>query len=256
MEIQELLLQSGATRAGQSNLQQPQSPTRDTKSSHTATQTQSPKTHYKIWKLLSRFWGRYVVPEPCWFKELRGHLITAATLTATTAYQSGLSPPGGVWQDYVKKEQCVENCSIGQKNYFTPGEAISADLKSYYYDYFLIYNSWSFIASICVIVLALSGLPTRNKLFLYSLILLVYLALLSMSSAYICTIEVTNPSEKVVKARLKIVAKSSLALTVAFYCFLLLHVSQFLVWLGKKCRKLCCKKQPPTRGPNGDPANV
>ncbi|XAR56812.1 hypothetical protein NMG60_11037426 [Bertholletia excelsa] len=226
MEIQELLLQSGATRAGQSNLQQPQSPTRDTESSHTTTKTQSPKTRCNIWKFLSGFWGKYLVPGPGWFEEVRGHLITAATLTATTAYQSGLSPPGGVWQEYANKKQCVEtctsdqpcvkNCTTVQNDYYTPGEAISADLKGYDFYYFVIYNSWSFIASICVIVLAISGLPTKNKFFLYSLVLLVYFALVSMSLAYIYTLEVTAPSEMLVKACLKIVTKSFMALSVAF----------------------------------------
>ncbi|KAE9451828.1 hypothetical protein C3L33_16271, partial [Rhododendron williamsianum] len=38
---------------------------------------------------------------------VRGHLITAATLTATMAYQAILSPPGGFWQDSSKGNQTM-----------------------------------------------------------------------------------------------------------------------------------------------------
>ncbi|XAR55268.1 hypothetical protein NMG60_11035298 [Bertholletia excelsa] len=248
MEIQELLLESGATRAGQNHLQQPQSSTKDAESSNTATQAQSSKTRCKIWILLSSFWGGYVAPEPSWFKEVRGHLLTVATLTATTAYQSGLSPPGGVWQQYIK-EHWGENCPSDQKDYFTPDEAISADLKRYLLLVLpnlqlVFFHSINMCNHSC-----LSGLLTRNKPFFCILILFVYLAFITMSFAYFHTIEVTAPREKEMKAWLKIILRSFLLLGVSCLCFELLHISQFLVWLGKKCRKLCFKKQPPTEEP-------
>ncbi|KAH7844131.1 hypothetical protein Vadar_024647 [Vaccinium darrowii] len=98
-----------------------------------------------------------------WLQEVPGHLITAAALTAATAYQNILSPPGGLWQDTKGYDQ-------------TAGTAILDSLHDPLFALYLNLNIAVLIASSWTIVLALSGLPTDNKLFLWLLIFSMYVS--------------------------------------------------------------------------------
>ncbi|XP_028096751.1 ankyrin repeat-containing protein At5g02620-like isoform X2 [Camellia sinensis] len=91
MEIRELLLQAGVRRARDLETPLPTLPDNNNNN--------NPQTPLDLCKSISRYWNKYFDVDQGWFREVRGHLITASTLTTTMAYQSGLSPPGSVWQD-------------------------------------------------------------------------------------------------------------------------------------------------------------
>ncbi|KAH7841392.1 hypothetical protein Vadar_029342 [Vaccinium darrowii] len=95
MEIRDLLVQAGRQDLNPDGNDPPPQP-----------QGQC-KVLGEIRKRISRFWKRYFDIDPDWLKQVRGHLITAATLTATMAYQAILSPSGGVWQESGSLDQAL-----------------------------------------------------------------------------------------------------------------------------------------------------
>ncbi|KAF5950248.1 hypothetical protein HYC85_012241 [Camellia sinensis] len=110
-----------------------------------------------LWKLISWFWNKYFKADDGWFKEVRGHLITASTLTTTMAYQAGLSPPGSVWQDGPQGKNETTNVHT-----HIPGTSILASTGGTYAT-FVLFNTASLIASLSTHLLALSGFPPENK---------------------------------------------------------------------------------------------
>ena len=69
--------------------------------------------------------------------DVRNILLIVATLIAAVTFQSGVNPPGGVWQDD----------SLGHE----PGRAIYASRKEEYY-VFLFFNTVALSSSVLVII--------------------------------------------------------------------------------------------------------
>ncbi|KAE9451839.1 hypothetical protein C3L33_16260, partial [Rhododendron williamsianum] len=180
------------------------------------------------------FWIKYFKVNHTWLREVRGHLITAATLTATMAYQAILSPPGGFTQ----------GSSEGNETMSLEGTAVldspsttspRADLIIYYTnplaDYMLL-NTIVLIGSLCTIMLALSGFPATNKFLMWLLIFTVYITIFFMSSGYVLAMSLVFPIG---------FEKYALPLEILWHIWrglcgfvLVLHTSHFLVWLWNK----------------------
>ncbi|KAJ4708985.1 Ankyrin repeat family protein [Melia azedarach] len=73
-----------------------------------------------------------------WLKEKRSALMVVASLIGTVAFQAGVSPPGGVWQD---------------DNGHNAGSPILADNNRIFYNIFFTLNSIGFVASLSIILL-------------------------------------------------------------------------------------------------------
>ncbi|XP_058204396.1 ankyrin repeat-containing protein NPR4-like [Rhododendron vialii] len=203
---------------------------------------------------ISWFWTRFKVDRG-WLKEVRGHLITAATLTATMAYQSILSPPGGLWQETKKDDSLAPSPSLGYSTTVddeqTAGHAIMDKHGSYHT--YLALNTVVLGASLSTIMLAMTGFPMENKFITWSLVFTVYLTITCMGAAYVTAINLVSP-EPTSEDALDALLLSWLALCSFFV--MALHSCQFLVWLGKKLVRLvkacygCCKPTPRTTNNN------
>ncbi|KAH7858417.1 hypothetical protein Vadar_023618 [Vaccinium darrowii] len=177
-------------------------------------------------RCISRFWTKYIKVDPVWLREVRGHLITAATLTATMAYQSILSPPGGLWQE--------------NKDGHVAGKAIldgAAGVDEGDYLVYFAVNSIVLIASLSTIMLAMTGFPIQNKLVTWLMIFTVYVTISCMGAAYVTAVALVSPN---LRAKLLETAGNGMSYGwVGLLVFvLLIHSCRLLVWLGSMLVKL------------------
>ncbi|CAN4125976.1 unnamed protein product [Withania somnifera] len=145
-EIEEMLRESGAMRARESQTTSQGSAIRVNEESR----SRSPAK-----KLLDYFKYDTIKDSP---GSVRNTLLVLAVLIATATYQAVLSPPGGVWQD--------DDSSIG-KNNGTPhvaGETIMGYHNPKSYRVFLICNSIGFFTSLHMINFLTIGFPMRLEL--------------------------------------------------------------------------------------------
>lgn len=116
--------------------------------------------------------------DPKWLAKKRNALIIVAVLLATMAFQAGVAPPGGVWQD---------------NNGHTGGEAVMAYNYPRLYKYFLRSNTVGFVASLSTILLLISELPFNKKRYVWALVAIMCLAITSMALTYSFSITVVTP---------------------------------------------------------------
>ncbi|XBI06516.1 hypothetical protein VPH35_134523 [Triticum aestivum] len=103
-------------------------------------------------------------------KDLREYLMLVGVLAASVTYQSGLKPPGGLWQD--------------NNNGHSAGNSILHDINRSRYQAFFYSNSTSFIASIVVVVLLLPKTLHGHKLLLWPMHTAILLNMLGLLGAY------------------------------------------------------------------------
>ncbi|XP_058200812.1 ankyrin repeat-containing protein ITN1-like isoform X1 [Rhododendron vialii] len=213
------------------------------------------------------FWIKYFKVNHTWLQEVRGHLITAATLTATMAYQAILSPPGGFrqesqssnWNQTMSLHAGLEEKSGGTGQ--DAGTAVLDSTTSYltvyfnftdingstYYPWYLssyrnpladymLVNTLVLIGSLCTIMLALSGFPANNKFLMWQLIFTVYITIFCMSNGYFLAMALVFPTG---------FQKYAVPLGMLWHGWvglcgfvLVLHACHFLVWLWNKFENL------------------
>lgn len=183
MEIQQFLV-----KAGVPSLRTAPDIKEEIRTSSSSADHQPQNLFRRLWKKISSFWNKYFKPERYWFKEVRGYLITASTLTTTMSYQAGLSPPGSVWQD------SPNNNAAPPVNSDDLGTSILAKTQDDTFTTFLFFNTASFIASMFTLILASSGFPLENKFFTVLMMLLMFCSLTCMTIAYLLTINMISPS--------------------------------------------------------------
>ncbi|PSS19334.1 Ankyrin repeat-containing protein [Actinidia chinensis var. chinensis] len=116
-----------------------------------------------------------------WLTEKRAALMVVASLIATMAFQAGVNPPGGVWQD--------------NSNGHRAGEAVMAYNYPDSYPYFLRSNTIGFVASLSTILLLISDLPFKKRAFMWILVVIMWLTITSMAFTYAFSIVVVTPKK-------------------------------------------------------------
>ncbi|XP_059642553.1 ankyrin repeat-containing protein BDA1-like [Cornus florida] len=125
-----------------------------------------------------------------WLDKKRDALIVVASLIATMAFQAGVSPPGGAWQD---------NYNSTDTNQTVPhraGEAIMAYNYPDSYPIFLRANTIGFVASLSTILLLISGLPFKRKIFVWILMVIMWLTVTAMAVTYVMAIVAVTPKSQ------------------------------------------------------------
>ncbi|KAH7838984.1 hypothetical protein Vadar_033400 [Vaccinium darrowii] len=116
-----------------------------------------------------------------WLTKKKDSLMVVASLIATMAFEAGVSPPGGVWQDD----------SHGHR----AGEAVMAYNYQHSYPYFLRFNTIGFVASLSTLLLLISGFKFRNKATMWILIVSMWVAITSMAITYAFSNVVVTPKK-------------------------------------------------------------
>lgn len=115
-------------------------------------------------------------------KKTKEQSMVAATVIATMTFQSVISPPGGVWQEDTKHS----NHTCTTYDFCEAGTA--AVMK------FIFFNSTSFFASLCVVLVLISGLPLGNKAMMGILTVLMIIAVTFMLLTYMWTLGLMSPN--------------------------------------------------------------
>ncbi|XP_052180428.1 ankyrin repeat-containing protein At5g02620-like [Diospyros lotus] len=121
-----------------------------------------------------------------WLSKKQDVLMVVASLIATMAFQAGVSPPGGVWQD---------NLPANSTSPHRAGEAVMAYNYPDSYPLFLHANTIGFVASVSIILFLVTGLPFKKKLFMWIMVVIMWLTVTSMAFTYAFSITVITPKK-------------------------------------------------------------
>ncbi|KAL4296448.1 hypothetical protein GQ457_12G023960 [Hibiscus cannabinus] len=125
-----------------------------------------------------------------WLERKRNILMLVASLLAAMAFQAGVNPPSGVWQD--NGPSGFSTTESNGKNH-TAGLSVLADNHPRAYTRFLIYNTTGFLTSLSIILLLISGLPLRRRFFMWVLMVIMWVAITAMALAYSVSIAALTP---------------------------------------------------------------
>ncbi|XP_071742058.1 uncharacterized protein [Rutidosis leptorrhynchoides] len=119
----------------------------------------------------------------------RNTLMLIATFLATMAFQVGVNPPSGVWQD--------------TKDGHTAGKSVMVKNHESLYHTFLISNTLGFVSTLSIVLLLISGLPVlkRSTVLLRIMMGIMWVATISMLVTYTVSMWAVSPetSSKVLK---------------------------------------------------------
>ncbi|KAH7849605.1 hypothetical protein Vadar_020287 [Vaccinium darrowii] len=193
MEIRDILLLAGVQRACGDNQLLEITPTDhhhlESPPPVTTRITTTAKIISKEKQLISNTWKKFFKLDNKWMEEARGNLIMSASVIAAMAFQGALSPPGDVWQDY-------NNGTINENGInLLPGTSIAGSYSLVEFNYFLIPNTVSLMASLSTILLAISGFPLKNRLAVWLLMTTMCTSVASMALAYLYAISIVLPAE-------------------------------------------------------------
>ena len=154
-------------------------------------------------KLLRSLWTKNLEYKGDWLQEVQGTMMLVATVIATVAFQGAINPPGGVWQQDIPYNSNSNihrslHCNNTLKT-FIAGTAIMAYPASgqeVYYVPYLITNSISFFATICVIMFIIGRLPLKNRICSWLLTVTMCIAIASLSYSYLLAVGLLNVSFK------------------------------------------------------------
>lgn len=93
--------------------------------------------------------------------ETRSALLVVAVLVATTTFQFGVNPPGGVWQEYYKPDR--KNSTTSGKAY-SAGQSILGSTDPVGFGIFIFFNSVGFSLSIEMIRILTTNFPLHLEL--------------------------------------------------------------------------------------------
>ncbi|KAG8375712.1 hypothetical protein BUALT_Bualt10G0129000 [Buddleja alternifolia] len=117
-----------------------------------------------------------------WLTKKGDAIMVVAVLIATVAYQAGVSPAGGIWQE-----------NLTQYSHVRAGEAVMAYTHPEAYENFMRSNTIGFVSSVTTILFLMSGLPFRRRLFMWILIIIMWLTVTSLTVSYAISIVVVTP---------------------------------------------------------------
>ncbi|KAJ9688057.1 hypothetical protein PVL29_014014 [Vitis rotundifolia] len=171
-----------------------------------------------------------------WTMEKRDALMVAATLIAGMAFQSALNPPGGVWNN--DKDSGRERSA---------GTSIMAQYHPEKYQSFMLCNTLSFVASLSIVFLVVSGVPfVKRRILMWLLMIIMWITLTLMALTYLYSIRLVShtiydtedksPTGKL--PDITPVVRVSLFVWLFLLAFVaLVHIIRFLIWRVRKVRK-------------------
>ena len=162
--------------------------------------------------------------------------MVVVTVITTVTFQQAASPLGGVWpQSGNVTHYSSYNIKVDD------GTSVVGFINPLYYFYFMIFNAISFIALVIVTFLLISGFLVKNKIFMGLLTIALCTTLAFLIITYITEVSMVTPFS-IYALKYKEVFNilewvlGSLVVVISFV--FLLHIIHFLVWLGRRIKKI------------------
>ncbi|XP_022728816.1 ankyrin repeat-containing protein BDA1-like [Durio zibethinus] len=195
---------------------------------------------------------RFVDRNADWLERKRNALMLVASLLATMAFQAGVNPPSGVWQDTSSSSSSSSLAPSNDSNesHHEAGSSIMADNNPLAYSFFLISNTTGFLASLSIILLLISGLPLSHRFFMWVLMVIMWVAITAMAFTYLVSVSALSPAQPG-SVLLKMILIAVLVWIGLMLLILLGHTIRVIIRLIKYLRKLVIRliNVISTRGP-------
>ncbi|XAR53464.1 hypothetical protein NMG60_11022027 [Bertholletia excelsa] len=170
-----------------------------------------------------------------WVENMRNAWMVTATVIASMAYQAGLSPPCGVWQ-----ENSEYQLDFQTKINVTAGKSILAVTDEPTYITFLITNTISFVTSLSMIFLLVSGLPIKKKIMMWILKATMWMTIAAMAFTYYLSMSAITPDYSHGIAYMMGASVWAWMLLIGFN--FLGHTCRFIYWIIRSVKNWIQKK--------------
>ncbi|TKY68121.1 Ankyrin repeat-containing protein [Spatholobus suberectus] len=129
-------------------------------------QIQSPPTtidqNKKGWSQFSKRSKMFLQYQGNRLEEMRGMLSMVVIMISTMTFNAVMNPPGGVIQGNEPSDiRSCYNSTSGTE--LCSGKPVLFTIESFYFSCFVICNTFSFVASLSVTLLLVSGIPLKNE---------------------------------------------------------------------------------------------
>ncbi|CAA2945051.1 ankyrin repeat-containing BDA1-like [Olea europaea subsp. europaea] len=177
-----------------------------------------------------------------WLEKKRSALMVVASLIATMAFQVGVNPPSGVWQDTKKVDS--HNNSVSKAYHHKAGESIFAHNYPIEYGEFLICNTTGLIASLSIILLLMSGLPLRRRIFVWIFLVITWIAITAVALTYLKSIFVLTPEKDRQKGTVLLMVQLTIMIWLGLMALLLIgHTIRLIMKMVRKLIKCRSSKK-------------
>ncbi|KAL8537492.1 hypothetical protein ACS0TY_012568 [Phlomoides rotata] len=182
-----------------------------------------------------------------WLTKKRDAIMVVAILIATMAFQVGVSPPGGIWQD--------DSTDIAKP--YRAGESVMAHNHPKAFKSFMRSNTICFVSSLSTILLLISGLPFRRRIFMWVLMVIMWQTITTVAVTFAISVVVVTPKKD--KKSLRHVISIAVGVWIGVMGILLIGNTVRLVdrWLKNRgvnvwrwCRDLVQGKENAKKGTN------
>lgn len=124
-----------------------------------------------------------------WVERKRSALMVAASLIATMAFQFAVTAPQNMW-DKTDNSQTSNDVKDAMYYYYVRKAADYLKGEKFY-----AINTTSFIASLSIILLLMSGLPLNNRVVVWTLMMITWIAISAIALSYtVAVVSQTTPA--------------------------------------------------------------
>ncbi|KAI5354174.1 hypothetical protein L3X38_007069 [Prunus dulcis] len=164
-----------------------------------------------------------------WLGRKRSSLMVVSSLIATVAFQSAISPPGGVWQD----DYLTDSNGNPVERPHKAGQSVMAYTQPIQYGQFMIFCTIAFLSSLSIILLLVSGLPLKRRRWMWLQMVTMWIAITALTGTYFIGLIFITPGQN--KNYLYHVTQVSVLIWMALMGTVFIgNVIRAIIWLLRK----------------------
>ncbi|RXH82246.1 hypothetical protein DVH24_036587 [Malus domestica] len=173
-----------------------------------------------------------------WVVETPGMLMVVATMISTMTFQAVVNPPGGVWENNNTNSTIHSEIVCSEENKCIAGTAVLGYLWQEKFVNFIRYNTISFLASLSVTLLLVSGFPLQNRLCMWLLSMSMCVTLTFMALTYLNVLLLIVPPNDIFDSSIRFYKKSFYLWITLLVIVGVIHTNRFLIWVMKRLRPM------------------